>query len=71
MAMEELVTATMATWKALAAAMVAGRWSCSVAVQMVVARVVFVGEDEANARAVAALAGGGRARRGRARDCRA
>ena len=48
-AVKELVTAAMATQKALAAAMAAGRWSCSVAVQGVVVRTVFVGEGEVNA----------------------
>ena len=71
MAVEELVTVAMPTRKALAAAMAAGRWSYSVSVQGVVVRAVFVGEGELNACAVAALAGGGCARRGRGSDCRA
>ena len=49
MAAEELVTAAMATQKALAAAMAAGWWSCSVAGQGVVVRAMFVGEGRVNA----------------------
>ena len=49
MAVEELVTAAMVPQKALAAVMAAGRWSCSVAVQGVVVRALFVCEGEMNA----------------------